>query len=85
MAIAQFAHGGEPSRRRHDVATFALDRLDEDRRHVARIGELLEQDLLDVVGAGQSHLAVRVPVRGVVAPRRQGAEAGALAGLAGGQ
>ena len=70
VAVAQLAQVGQPARRRHDVAAFALDRLDEDRRHVGWVGELLEQDLLDVVGAGQRRGgAVRVPVRGVEAAR----------------
>ncbi len=45
VAVAELAQGGQPAGRRHDVAAFALDRLDEDRRHVGRIGELLEQHL----------------------------------------
>ena len=54
VRVAQRAQVGQPAGRRHDVAALALDRLDEDRRHVGRVGELLEQHLLDVVGAGQA-------------------------------
>ena len=40
VLVAQRAQVGEPARRRHDVAALALDRLDEDRGDVARVGEL---------------------------------------------
>ena len=46
---------------------------------------LREQHLLDVLGAGEGGGVVRVGVRGVEAAGRDDAEAGPLAGLAGGE
>ncbi len=53
VLVAQPAQVGEPAGGRHDVAALALDRLDEDGGDVARVGELREQHLLDVGGAGE--------------------------------
>ena len=66
----------------HDVAALALDRLDEDRGDVARVGQLREQHLLDVRGAGQRVGVVRIGVRRVEGAGRDDAEPGPLAGLA---
>ena len=54
VLVAQPPQVGEPAGGRDDVAALALDRLDEDRRHVARVGELAEQHLLDVRRAGEA-------------------------------
>ena len=78
VPVAQLTQFGEPAPRRDDVATLALDRLDEDRRHVVGLGEPLEQHLFDVGGAVELGLA---GVWSVEAAPHQGAEPAALARL----
>ena len=62
----------EEAVRGDNVAALALDRLDEDRRHLARRHVALEEDVLDVVehrlaliGAGEERpIGVRDRARG---------------------
>ncbi len=52
VAVAQLAQQREKAGRRHDVAAFALDRLDQDGGHVFRRDQALEDCLLQVVDDG---------------------------------
>ena len=65
VPVAQLAQGRQEARRRHVVAALALDRLDEDGRHLVRRGDALEDRLLDLPDAG-----ARRPRRAVGAAAR---------------
>ena len=54
VAVADGAQLAQKVVRRHHVAAFALDRLDEDRRHFFRRQNGLEQLLFDVARAAQA-------------------------------
>ena len=90
MLVADGAQVAEPAGGRDDVAALALDRLDEDGRHVVRVEMAREEVLLEHVEAaararrlvGAPLAAVAVRVRDVVHVRQQRAEARVLAGLA---
>ena len=93
VAVAELAEGRQIAGGRNDVAAFALDRLDEDRRHILGIEMPGEELLLDDVDApavagglvGAELAAVAVGEGDVVHIRQQRPEAGVLAGLARGQ
>ena len=76
VRVAERAQLGEPTGGRDDVAAFALDRFDEDRRDVFRPRQMAEERLLD---------CARLAVWRVVDAGQQRTEAAAVARLARGE
>ena len=78
VLVAQVAQRLQPAGGRNDVATLALDRLDEDGGDVAGLGHATEQHVLDVVGPGPFTVEGE---RGVVAAGRDDPEPAPVLGL----
>ena len=85
VVVAQRPELGQPPGGRDDVAALALDRLDEDGGHVGGIGERVNSTSSMYAAPVRASASYGSAVRGVERAGRDDAEAGPLAGLAGGQ